>query len=114
MPASGADTDFDTFVVSSGGGSVTSTVAPVTVVVPPAPCYVGYSNQVYVQNFDSLPDPGSNSVNSINNPQFPGNINGVAYSLANPFDFAYPVINGNYVGGLGLSNTMPGWYGAAD
>ena len=113
-PASQADTDSYAFVVSNGGGSVTSTVAAVTVLVPPAPSYVGYSNQVYVQNFDSLPDPGSNSVNSINNPQFPGNINGVAYSLANPFDFAYPIITGNYVGGLGLSNSMPGWYAAAD
>ncbi len=37
-----------------------------------------------------------------------------AYSLANPFDFAYPVVTSSYVGGLGLANTMPGWYGAAD
>jgi len=106
-------------VISNGGGSVTSQLAQVTVLVPPAPSYVSYSNQVYTQNFDSLPDPGSNSVNSINNnpgatPTDPGNIDGIAYSLANPFDFAYPVINNNLVGGLGLSNTMSGWYGAAD
>jgi hypothetical protein len=101
-------------VISNGGGSVTSQVAQVTVLVPPALSYVSYSNQIYTQNFDSLPDPGSNSVNSINNPLNPGNIDGVAYSLANPFDFAYPVITSSYVGGLGLSNTMSGWYGAAD
>ena len=101
-------------VVSSPGGSVTSVVAQVTVLVPPPYSFVNYTNQVYLQDFDSLPDPGSNSVNSINNPLNPGNINGVYYSLANPFDFAFPVINNNYVGGLGLAATMSGWYGAAD
>jgi hypothetical protein len=56
-------------------------------------------------------------VNSINNPGDPGAINGVFYSLAAPFDFAYPVINNSYIGGLGLSAgaaNMNGWYGAAD
>jgi hypothetical protein len=101
-------------VVSNAGGSVTSQVATVTVVAPPPPSFVGYSNQVYYQNFDSLPDPGSNSVNSINNPIYPGSINGISYSLANPFDFAFPVLTSSYVGGLGLSSTMSGWYGAAD
>ena len=67
-----------------------------------------------MQTFDSLPDPGSASVNSFNNPQYVGNIGANVYSLANPFDFAYPVINTSFVGGLGLSNTMSGWYGAAD
>jgi len=38
-------------------------------------------------------------------------INGVTYSLGNPYDFAYPVLaSGN--GGLGLS-ALAGWYGAA-
>lgn len=100
-------------VVSNGGGSVTSSVASVTVVIPPAHSMVSYSNQVYTQNFDSLPDPGGVSVNSINNPLDSGTINGVAYSLANPFDFDYPIIVNSYVGGLGLSQ-MQGWYGAAD
>jgi hypothetical protein len=113
-PAGLSDSGSYYAVVSNGGGSVTSQVATVTVLVAPALSYVSYSNQIYTQNFDSLPDPGSNSVNSINNPTYPGNINGVVYSLANPFDFAYPVITSSYVGGLGLSNTMPGWYGAAD
>jgi len=101
-------------VISNGGGSVTSLVASVTVLTPPAHSAVSYSNQVYVQTFDSLPDPGGVSVNSINNPLDSGTINGAAYSLANPFDFAYPVITSGYVGGLGLVTNMAGWYGSAD
>jgi Immunoglobulin I-set domain len=113
-PAGTNDAGSYHIVVSNPAGSVTSSVATVTVLIPPPLSSVAYSNQIYMQNFDSLPDPGSNSVNSINNPKDAGSINGLAYSLANPFDFAYPVINSSYVGGLGLSNTMPGWYGAAD
>ena len=123
-------------VISNPGGSVTSTVASVTVTIPPPHSSVSYSNQVYSQTFDVLPDPGTGgiskgivqqdgvSVNSLNNPYDPGYINGVAYSLANPFDFAYPVIANGYVGGLGLTNgsvnivgtpgSLTGWYGAAD
>ncbi len=113
-PAATNDAGSYKVVVSNPGGSFTSQVATVTVLTPPPHSFVAYSNQIYLQNFDSLPDPGTNSVNSINNPQDVGNINGVAYSLANPFDFAYPVITASYIGGLGLSNTMKGWYGAAD
>src|ERR1019366_805783 len=98
---------------STGGGRVPCPPASVAILVPPTLSSVSYSNQVYVQNFNSLPDPGGVSVNSINNPLDNGTINGLAYSLANPFDFTYPVINNSYVGGLGLS-TMKGWYGAAD
>ncbi|MGA2540315.1 MAG: immunoglobulin domain-containing protein [Verrucomicrobiota bacterium] len=112
-PVSSGDAGSYKIVVSNGAGSVTSQVATVTVLVPPAHSYVAYSNQFYLQTFDSLPDPGSNSVNSINNPMDPGSINGISYSLANPFDFTYPVITSSFVGGLGLA-TMPGWYGAAD
>jgi hypothetical protein len=117
-------------VVSNPGGSVTSQLATVTVMLPPPHSAVNYSNQVYAQNFDGLPDPGTAgiaangtanasgvSVNSINNPADPGIINGLAYSLANPFDFAYPVILNSYIGGLGLSTgltNMNGWYGVAD
>jgi hypothetical protein len=117
-------------VVSNPGGSVTSILATVSVVAPPAHSAVSYSNQVYTQFFDGLPDPGTAgvaangtasasgvSVNSINNPGDPGSINGAFYSLAAPFDFAYPVINNSYIGGLGLSTgaaNMNGWYGAAD
>ena len=104
-------------VVSNPGGSVTSSLASVTVMVPPPHSYVSYTNQIYLKTFDALPDPGGVSVNSINNPKDPGTISGVAYSLANPFDFAYPVITTSYVGGLGFSTgatNMNGWYGAAD
>lgn len=100
-------------VISNPGGNVTSTLATVTVLAPPPLSAVSYSNQLYFQSFDSLPNPGGVSVNSINNPLDKGTINGVAYSLANPFDFNYPVIINSYVGGLGLSK-MQGWYGAAD
>jgi len=100
-------------VVSNAGGSVTSSPASVTILAPPAFSSVSYSNQLYFQTFDSLPDPGGVSVNSINNPQDPGAINGLVYSLANPFDFTYPVINNSFVGGLGLPQ-MKGWYGSAD
>ncbi len=68
---------------------------------------------VYSQNFDSLPNPGSSSVDTGN----PVTINGVTYFLANPFDFASPINTSGdtaYSGGLGLSSTMPGWYGLAD
>ncbi|HEX3717974.1 MAG TPA: immunoglobulin domain-containing protein [Verrucomicrobiae bacterium] len=113
-PVNYSDAGSYTVVISNPGGSVTSQVAVISVLAPPPPSYVRYSNQVYAQNFDSLPDPGSNSVNSINNPKDPGGIDGVAYSLANPFDFGFPVITSGYTGGLGLPNTMSGWYGAAD
>lgn len=113
-PANTGDTGTNYYiVVSNAGGGVTSSVASVTIVVPPPLSSVSYSNQIYTQNFDSLPDPGGASVNSINNPMDPGTINGITYSLANPFDFTYPVINNSFVGGLGLAK-MQGWYGAAD
>jgi len=117
-------------VYTNPGGSVTSSLATVTVIVPPPHTSVSYSNQFYTQFFDGLPDPGTAgiaangnaqasgvSVNSINNPLNAGSINGLAYSLANPFDFGYPVILSSYIGGLGLSTgstNMNGWYGAAD
>ena len=104
-------------VVSNPGGSVTSSLASVTVTIPPPHSFVSYTNQLYLQTFDALPDPGGISANSINNPKDPGTVGGVAYSLANPFDFAYPIILGSYVGGLALSTSaanMNGWYGAAD
>ncbi len=60
----------------------------------------------YTQNFDALPDPGATSVDSGNTVT----INGVTYSLANPYDFAYPVIASGSSGGLGIS-ALAGWYG---
>jgi hypothetical protein len=73
------------------------------------PSYIVYSvpGMVYSQNFNSLPNPGATSVNTDN----PVTINGIAYSLANPFDFAFPQSSVT-AGGLGLSS-LEGWYGYA-
>jgi hypothetical protein len=101
-------------VVSNAGGSATSQSASVTVIVPPALSYVGYSNQVYVQNFNSLPNPGTTNVNTVVGFQ---TIGGITYGVANPFDFAYPVytnVTAGASGGLNLAATMPGWYGECD
>jgi len=78
--------------------------------VPP-PSFIPYlaAGSVYTQDFNTLPDPGTNSVNSAN----PVTINGITYSLANPFDFAYPPAASGGTGGLGLP-AMAGWYGLAD
>jgi len=78
--------------------------------LPPA-SFIAYNTDgsIYTQNFDSLPDPGATSVNTAN----PVTINGVTYSLSNPFDFAFPVSATGNTGGLGLA-AMAGWYGLAD
>ncbi len=77
----------------------------------PPPSFVPYlaAGSVYVQNFDSLPDPGANSVDSGN----PVTIAGITYSLSNPYDFAYPASASGTNGGLGLPG-LAGWYGLAD
>jgi hypothetical protein len=74
----------------------------------PAPSFVAYTQlgSVYTQDFDSLPNPGATSVNTGN----PVTNNGVIYSLANPYDFAYPVIGSGGTGGLGIA-ALAGWYG---
>jgi hypothetical protein len=74
------------------------------------PSFIAYDTPgaVYTQNFDGLPDPGAVSVNTAN----PVTINGLTYSLANPFDFAFTVLPNGNVGGLGI-NTLAGWYGMA-
>jgi CotH kinase protein/Lamin Tail Domain len=74
----------------------------------PPPSFIDYTSTglVYTQEFDSLPDPGTTSVNATN----PVTINGATYSLANPFDFAYPVTASGNSGGLGIS-ALNGWYG---
>jgi regulation of enolase protein 1 (concanavalin A-like superfamily) len=73
--------------------------------------FISYNvpGSVYAQNFDSLPDPGPASVNSAN----PVTINGVTYSLSNPFAFAALVVASGNLGGLGDAS-MAGWYGLAD
>jgi hypothetical protein len=72
------------------------------------PSFVDYTapGSVYTQNFDSLPDPGSASVNANN----PVTINTTRYSLANPYDFAFPAASSDNRGGLGIP-AMAGWYG---
>jgi hypothetical protein len=77
----------------------------------PSDSSIAYSagGAVYAQNFDSLPDPGAASVDTAN----PVTINGVTYSLANPFDFAGAVSAAGRRGGLGLA-ALAGWHGLAD
>jgi hypothetical protein len=77
----------------------------------PPPSFVPYltAGAIYTQNFDSLPDPGASSVNTAN----PVTIDGITYSLANPFDFAFPAEASGGTGGLGLA-AMAGWYGLAN
>jgi hypothetical protein len=74
------------------------------------PSFIPYASvaALYTQNFDALPDPGAVSVNTAN----PVTINGITYSLANPFDFAFPVIASGNIGGLGI-DALAGWYGLA-
>jgi hypothetical protein len=83
--------------------------APNNGTATPPPSFIDYAvpGSVYTQHFDSLPDPGATSVNTANTVT----INGVTYSLANPYDFAYPVIASGSSGGLGLS-ALAGWYGS--
>jgi hypothetical protein len=66
------------------------------------------AGSVYEQNFDSLPNPGLTSVNANN----PVTIDGTIYSLANPFDFAFPITANGGSGGLGISD-LAGWYGSS-
>jgi len=76
----------------------------------PAASFIGYYSpgSVYTQNFDALPNPGTTSVNADN----PVTINGITYSLANPYDFAYPAVASGNTGGLGIS-ALAGWYGSS-
>jgi hypothetical protein len=86
-------------VLPTAGGTNNSAIPPT---------FIAYSSpgSVYSQNFDGLPDPGATSVNTAN----PVTINGVTYSLANPFGFSDLVLSsGN--GGLGI-NQLAGWYGS--
>jgi hypothetical protein len=65
-----------------------------------------FAGEVYTQNFDALPNPGTISVNTAN----PVTIAGMTYSLANPFDFASPAVATGNGGGLSLT-ALAGWYG---
>jgi len=83
--------------------------APNNGTATPQHSFIDYTvpGSVYTQNFDSLPNPGAASVNANN----PVTINGVIYSLADPYDFAFPVIASGGSGGLGIS-VLAGWYGS--
>jgi regulation of enolase protein 1 (concanavalin A-like superfamily) len=75
----------------------------------PSPSFIAYTTPaaVYSQDFDSLPNPGATSVNAAN----PVTIGSTTYSLAQPYDFAFPAL-ATGSGGLGLS-ALSGWYGSA-
>jgi hypothetical protein len=83
-------------------GGPNSTAVPVSFIPYTA------AGSVYTQDFDSLPNPGSVSVNSAN----PVTIDGITYSLPNPFDFALAPVASGQEGGLGLP-AMAGWFGAS-
>jgi hypothetical protein len=102
--AQGLGIDNLSFSASTAGGTN-------IVVTPPPPSFIAYTNagSVYTQTFDSLPNPGATSVNTAN----PVTINGITYSLVNPFDFAFPVSASGNTGGLGIA-ALAGWYGMAD
>jgi hypothetical protein len=70
--------------------------------------YYTAAGSAYEQDFDSLPNPGLTSVNANN----PVTVDGTIYSLANPFDFAFPVAASGGSGGLGISH-LAGWYGSS-
>jgi len=76
---------------------------------PPA-SFIDYVSpgSIYSQTFDSLPDPGATSVNANN----PVTVGGITYSLANPFDFAFPTVASGTNGGLGIP-ALSGWYGSS-
>ncbi len=99
--------------IDSQGQPVAGAAAVVTVTDTTAPkdySYIPYAQpgQVYAQNFDSLPNPGSTTVNSDD----PVTINGLVYCLANPFALGAPIAASGD-GGLGLPFTLSGWYGWA-
>jgi hypothetical protein len=99
--------------INSLGQPVAGTSAVITVTDTSAPkdyTYIPYTQagQVYTQNFDSLPNPSATTVNSDN----PVTINGLVYSLGDPFAFGAPVADTGD-GGLGLPFALSGWYGWA-
>jgi hypothetical protein len=91
--------DRQEFAFATPGGTNNNT-SPASFIAYPSPGWV------YTQTFDALPDPGATSVNTAN----PVTINGVIYSLANPYGFADPVLASGNSGGLGITE-LDGWYG---
>lgn len=136
-PVTLADATNYVVVVSNPGGSITSSPVAYAISTAPAHTFVNYSNQVYFQDFNSLPIPaggsaeggnpltinyavtniaGINAANTTNvivlangNPNA-AIIGTLAYSMDNAFDFGYPVFASGGIGGYGLSK-LNGWYG---
>jgi hypothetical protein len=99
--------------IDNYGRPVPGAAATITVTNTSAPqsySFIPYEalGQVYSQDFNSLPNPGATTVNTAN----PVTIDGVVYSLADPFAFGDP-ISASGDGGLGLPLTLFGWYGWA-
>jgi hypothetical protein len=99
--------------INSFGQPVVGASAVITVTDTSAPkdyTFIPYAQpgQVYTQNFNSLPNPGATTVNSDN----PVTINGLVYSLGDPFAFGAPIAASGD-GGLGLPFALSGWYGWA-
>jgi hypothetical protein len=107
--ASTSDAANYSVTVSNAVGGTNSAVAVLAVEPLPSPSFIAYTapGLLYTQSFDALPDPGFETVNATN----PVAINGIDYVLENPFDFVFPVLAGGELGGLGLSNSLAGWYG---
>ena len=126
-------------VYTNPGGSVTSTpAATLTVIARPNHSFVSYTGQSYLQTFDTLPTPCGSSAEGGNPLQITyaitnfaalggnaskpyilnsGNqdatfVGTLAYSVDNPFDFAYPQVPSGNAGGYNLP-AMAGWYGWA-
>jgi hypothetical protein len=113
-PAGIADATNYYCIIANSAGSTTSLLASVTVIIPAPATYVAYSNQVYSQSFNSLPDPGVTTVNTVGGGG-PVTIGNTTYDPANPFDFGAPIYFPDQpLDGLGLSSTMSGWYGECD
>lgn len=120
LTITGVQTNDDGYYAVAVTNSVSATnsqQALLTVLVLPPPSAISYDavGSVYTQNFDSLPNWGTAYTNSVKaaNPVI---INGTNYSfgfISQQFDFAAPILTNNLPGGLGLSNTMSGWYGWA-
>ena len=133
-----ADSTNYVIVVSNPGGSITSSPSALSVSVAPPHTFVAYTNQIYKQDFNTLPIPAGSSAEGGNpltinyavtnisgiNAANPTNVlvlaNGnpnaaivgtLSYSVDNPLDFGYPVFASGGIGGFGLTNKLSGWYG---
>jgi hypothetical protein len=103
--------------VANSAGATNSQTVLLTVLVLPPPSFISYSSSgsIYTQNFDSLPNLGANYTVT-QKPANPVTIDGTNYSfgtISDIFDFAAPILTSGLPGGLGLSNTMSGWFGWA-